>query len=72
MFLQIVYLILAGEGHVPGGGDDLDLGSEDLECEVEAHLVVACACRAVGHGVGADLLGVFDYSDGLENALGGY
>ena len=36
------------------------------------HLVVARAGRTVGHGVGADLFGVFDDGDGLENALRTY
>ena len=69
VFLQIVDLILAGESHVAGRGDDLDFGGEDLECEVETHLVVSGACRAVGHGIGSDLLGVFDDGDSLEDAF---
>ena len=47
----------------------LDLGGQDLERQVEAHLVVAGARRTVGHAVGADLLGVFDDGDGLEDTL---
>ncbi len=67
---QIVDFILAGEGHVAGRGDDFNLGSEYLECQVEAHLVVAGTCRTVCHGVGTDFLGIFDDGDGLEDAFG--
>ena len=66
---EVVDLVFARQGHVARRGDDLDLGGEDLERQVEAHLVVARAGRTVGHGVGADLLGVFDDGDGLENTL---
>ena len=67
---QIVDLIFAGEGHVACGSDDLDLRCEYLEREVEAHLVVSGSGRSVRYGVGSDLLGVFDYGDGLEYAFG--
>ena len=69
---EVVDLVFARQGHVARRGDDLDLGGEDLERQVEAHLVVARAGRTVGHGVGADLFGVFDDGDGLENALRTY
>lgn len=66
---QVVDFIFAREGHVARRGDDFDFGSQHLERQVETHLVVACAGRAVGNGVGADLLGVSDDGDGLEDAL---
>ena len=69
MLAEVVDLVFARQGHVARRGDDLDLGGEDLERQVEAHLVVARAGRTVGHGVGADLFGVFDDGDGLENTL---
>ena len=69
---QVVDLVFAREGHVARRGDDLDLRSENLERQVEAHLVVARTGRAVGHGVGSDPLGVFDDGNGLEDALGAH
>ena len=44
-------------------------GGQDLERQVETHLIVAGARRTVGHIVGADLLGVLDDGDGLEDTL---
>lgn len=41
VFFEIVYLIFACECHVAGGSDDLYLRSENLECEIKTHLVVA-------------------------------
>ena len=69
MLAEVVDLVFARQGHVARRGDDLDLGCQYLERQVEAHLVVAGARRAVGHAVGADRLGVFDDGDGLENTL---
>ena len=69
---QVVDLVFAREGHVARRGDDLDLRGEDLERQVEAHLVVARTGRAVGYGVGSDPLGVFDDGNGLEDALGAH
>ena len=66
---EVVDLVFARQGHVARRGDDLDLGCQYLERQVETHLVVAGARRAVGHAVGADRLGVFDDGDGLENTL---
>ncbi len=67
---QVFDFILAGEGHVAGRSDYLYLGGENLEGEVETHLVVAGAGRAVGNGVCAYFLGIVDNSHGLEYALG--
>ena len=39
--LQVVDLIFACECHVAGGSDDLYLRSENLECKIKTHLVVA-------------------------------
>ena len=72
MLLEVVDLILAREGHIACRGDDLDLGGEDLERQVETHLVVTGTRRAVSHGIGADLLGVLDDGDGLEDTLRAY
>ena len=70
MFLQVVDLIFAGEGEVAGRGYDLDFGSEDLESEVESHLVVPRTGRTVGYCVGPYLLGIFERGDRLEDTLG--
>ena len=40
------------------GGDDLDVGLQRIVAELEAHLVVALAGRAVGDRIGADLLAI--------------
>ena len=40
--------------------DDFDVGLERVIGELEAHLVVALAGRAMGDGIGADLLGDLD------------
>ncbi len=64
--------MLAGESHIAGGRDDLDLGSQDLESEVETHLVIAGTGRSVGHGIGPDLLGILDDGYCLEYTFRGY
>ena len=69
MAAQVVDFVFAREGQVTRRGDDFDVGGQHLERQVEAHLVVARAGRTVGHGVGADLLGILDDGDGLEDAL---
>ena len=66
-------LVLLGEGEERGAGgelpfapgrDDLDVGIERIGRELEAHLIVALAGRAVGDGVGAHLLGDLDQALG--------
>ena len=44
-----------GESPFAPGRDDLDVGLERVGGELEAHLIVALAGRAVGDRVGADL-----------------
>ena len=66
MLLKIVNLIFAGQCHVACWGDNLNFGGEYLECQVETHLVVAGAGRAVSHCVGPYFLGVFNNGDCLE------
>ena len=53
-----------GEAPFAPGRDDLDVGLERIGRELEPHLVVALAGRAVGDGVGADL------ARDLDQALG--
>src|SRR5690606_22228241 len=49
-------LLLAAQSLVANRRDHLDLGAEDLERDVEAHLVVSCSGRAVSDRRRADLL----------------
>ena len=62
-------LVLLGELQQPGAagqlpfaprGDDLDVGLQRVIAELEAHLVVALAGRAMRHRIGADLFGDLD------------
>ena len=53
-----------GQVPFPPRRDDLDVGLERVIGKLEAHLVVALAGRAVGDGVGADLLRDFDLALG--------
>ena len=46
------------------GRDDLDVGVERIVGELEAHLVVALARRAMGDGIGAGRLGDLDQALG--------
>ena len=64
--LEVVDFVVAGEIHVACGSDDFNLRCENLECEVEAYLVVSGACRAVGNAVRADFLCIFDYGYSLK------
>ncbi len=70
MLLEVIDLVLTCECHVARGGNYLNFRSEDLECKVEAHLIIAGACRSVCHGVGADFLGVIYNRKCLEYAFG--
>ena len=72
VLLQVVDLILACECHIACRGDDADLGSQNLEGHIETYLVVTCACRAVCNVVGANLFGVLDDGDSLEDTLRRY
>ena len=45
---------------LPPGRDHLDVGVERIISELEAHLVIALARGAMGHGVGAGRLGDLD------------
>ena len=56
--VQIVNLFLAREFLVACQGDDFYAGSHHQESHIEADLVVAGTCRAVGDGVSPDLLGI--------------
>ena len=69
---EVVDFVLAGEVHVTCGCDDFDFGGENLECEVEAYLVVSGACAAVCDAVCAYAFGVVDDGDGLEYSFAGY
>ena len=62
---------LGARGEVPFAPrrDDLDVGLQRVIGELEAHLVVAFAGRAVRHGVGADLFGDLDLA--LARSAGG-
>src|SRR5204863_315325 len=55
-----------GARHLPCAhvGDDLEIGCERLEGDVEAHLVVALARAAVRHRLGAALAGGIDHQLG--------
>ena len=62
-------LVLLGELEQPGAagqvpfaprGDDLDVRLQRVIAELEAHLVVALAGRAMRHRIGADLFGDLD------------
>ena len=55
-------------GHLPFAhrGDDLQVGGERLEGDVEADLVVALAGAAVGDGLGLVLAGGIDHQLGDE------
>ena len=52
----------------PPRGDHLDLGIERVGAELEPDLVVALARRAMGHGIGADLMGNLDQPLGDQRA----
>ena len=67
--VQIVHLILTGQCHVPGKGDDFDSRRHDKEGHIETHLVIARTGRAVRYGIGTDFLGVFGDCHCLEYAL---
>ncbi len=51
---------------LPPGGDDLDIRRERGRGQLEAHLVVALAGRAVGDGLGAVGVGDLDHALGDE------
>jgi hypothetical protein len=53
------------------GGDDLHIRLQRVVAELEAHLVVALAGGAMGHGIGADLLGDLDLALGDERPRDG-
>ena len=56
--------VARGEFPLAPGRDDLDVGLQRVGAELEAHLVVALAGRAMGDGVGADLARDFDQALG--------
>ena len=57
---------------VAGEGDNLYARSHHEECHVKPYLVVACSCRAMGYGIGTNLVSIACYGYGLEDALGRY
>ena len=69
VLVQVVDFLLAAQGHVAGQGDDFHTRRHDEEGHVEANLVVAGACRAVGNGIGAYLVGVAGDGQCLEDTL---
>ena len=72
VLVQIVDLFLACELLVARESDDFHSRSHDEEGHVEAYLVVARSRRAVGYGIGTNLVGISCYGDGLEDALRAY
>ena len=52
----------AAGGELPfaPGRDDLDVGLERISRQLEAHLIIALAGRAMGDRVGADFVGDLD------------
>ena len=69
VLVEEIHLFLACQLLVTRQGDDFYAGSHHEERHVEANLVVAGACRAVGDGIGANLLGIAGDGNGLEDAL---
>ena len=56
LLLGVGDLVVAAHAPLPGGSEHLDLRGEGRGTDVEAHLIVALACAAVGDRVGLLLL----------------
>src|SRR4051794_31294201 len=55
---------------IPNGSDDLEIGREDPQGDVEANLIISRAGGAVRHSPGADPAGDVDHGKSLLGALG--
>ena len=70
VLVEVVDLLLTGEGFVTGEGNDLHARRSHKESHVEAHLVVARACRAVCDSIRLHFACIACDSEGLEDTLG--
>ncbi len=68
---QVGHGLVAGHAEIADGGDDLELGCENPEGDVEADLVVPRPGGSVRHGRGTDGARGLDHRQRLLGALGG-
>ena len=69
MFVEVVDLVLAGEGHITCKGYDFHTGRTHKKCHVETYLVVAGTGRTVCNGIGTNLVGIARNGQCLKDSL---